>query len=604
MRRFISLDGIWFYWADYNNECKDLDGKAFETQLEDFVDSKEWKKCRIPSVWNKYEPALSRFYGSVFFKTSFKTPEHMKNCSLLLNFGGINYKATIWINGKFFGDHEAGYTSFTIEISEFLKEDKRDENELVICVDNSWGHDDRLPWVKTVDFFNYGGIFRPVSLEVVPKLSIFDYTIKDSIEFPDAGASSPSKIEMTVDVIVENELDIDYSGRLFVDIFDPVSTKYVLFAIEELKVDASTAFSFPVIIPVKPSLVKLWSPENPNLYKINIRLESENGITIDEQSWRWGFKKLEIRGTKFFLNNKQIFLRGTNKHEDHPDYGMAVPAELQYADLLKMKEANINCFRGSHYPQSEALLDLCDELGFLYVEEVPAYSLPPEHLANEKILETAKRYFYEMYIRDKNHTCILAWSVSNETHTQTGAGRKFHEEMFKYARKLDPGRFVIFVSNKAAMDACFGLTDFICMNIYAGWYSGDYKDLKNMVGLVKDIMMDEDREYGEPKPIVLTEFGAGAIPGYRSWDLLKWSEDFQANLLEYYINFCMENREFIGGTWIWLFHDFQVDLPARPDGRPRSYNNKGMVSEFRQQKVGYGVVKRLYAKWKELEGSS
>ncbi|MHA1700174.1 MAG: glycoside hydrolase family 2 TIM barrel-domain containing protein, partial [Promethearchaeota archaeon] len=139
------------------------------------------------------------------------------------------------------------------------------------------------------------------------------------------------------------------------------------------------------------------------------------------------------------------------------------------------------------------------------------------------------------------------------------------------------------------------------INIYEGWYSNDKKAMPRTIRLIYEVMMDEEKEFGEPKPIVLTEFGAGAISGYRSWEHLKWSEDYQADIFEFYIKWAINNSEFIGGTWIWLFHDFRVDLPAKPDKRPRSFNNKGMLSEYRVPKLGYELVRKLYNKWKQME---
>jgi beta-glucuronidase len=294
-------------------------------------------------------------------------------------------------------------------------------------------------------------------------------------------------------------------------------------------------------------------------------------------------------------------MRGTNKHEDHPDFGLALPDEMRYQDLVKMKKANINCFRGSHYPVGIGLLHACDELGLLFIEEIPQWQVTPAQAKNPALLDTAKKYFDEMYARDKNHTCIVAWSVSNECTTESPAGRKYHEQLYAHVRGVEKDRMVTHVSNRRLMDQCFHLADFICINIYEGWYGNKMADMEHQITLIHEIMMDEDREYGEPKPMVLTEFGAGAIPGFRSWENVKWSEDYQAMLLDYYVSWCIENSDFIGGTWNWLFHDFRVELPDNPGGRPRSYNNKGVLSEYRVPKLGFSILQKLYGKWKRRE---
>jgi beta-glucuronidase len=291
-------------------------------------------------------------------------------------------------------------------------------------------------------------------------------------------------------------------------------------------------------------------------------------------------------------------MRGTNRHEDHPDFGNALPDTLRFQDLLKMKRANINCFRGSHYPPAKALLDYCDELGLLFIEEIPAYSLDAEMMVDPGVLETAEWIFDEMHDRDKNHACLIAWSVSNECATELPAGRAFHEALYAHVRAVDGGRhLVIHVSNRGVNDRCYNLADFVSLNIYHGWYSNKKEDFVQVVELLHGILEDEDHEFGPLRPIVLTEFGAEGIRGYRSWDAAKWSEDYQAEFLRYYITECMA-RDWIGGTWTWMFSDTRVDLPDRPDRRARSYNNKGMVDEFRSLKLAFGVIRDLYAAWK------
>ncbi|MHA1368798.1 MAG: glycoside hydrolase family 2 TIM barrel-domain containing protein [Promethearchaeota archaeon] len=604
MKQSINLNALqWWYWVDKDSKFKNIQGKSFETELEDFIDSRSWKICTIPSVWNNFERKLSRFFGVVFFKAFFRTPIIEDKYWLFLRFAGVNYKAKVWLNNKFIGEHEGGHTEFSFDIDDAINREKDDrDNLLVVMVDNSWGHDDWLPWVRQVDFFNYGGIHRPVYLEIRPSIYIADFVLKPWIEFPKPDTKQPSSVSLSVEAIVTNRSGNDsLENLLIVNILDnkknikSISKQEIRF---DLTKASTTTQSLKLMLD--PRTVDLWSPESPTLYEVVISLQIRNTL-VDEVSHRVGFKKLEIRGTKFFLNNKRLFLRGTNKHEDHPDFGLALPDVLRYADLLKMKKANINCFRGSHYPPAKSVLEYCDELGLMFVEEIPQWGLQVEDMKDPRVLKAAKRIFNEMYSRDKNFTCLIAWSVSNETRTDTLIGRKYHEELFKHIRNLDDQRFVIHVSNRKVMDACYDLSDFICINIYEGWYSNDKKAMPRTIRLIYEVMMDEEKEFGEPKPIVLTEFGAGAISGYRSWEHLKWSEDYQADIFEFYIKWAINNSEFIGGTWIWLFHDFRVDLPAKPDKRPRSFNNKGMLSEYRVPKLGYELVRKLYNKWKQME---
>ncbi|MBN2150088.1 MAG: beta galactosidase jelly roll domain-containing protein [Candidatus Lokiarchaeota archaeon] len=603
MRYVIYLDGIWAYFADTKNEFKDLDGTAFESRLGDLVATRPWKKCIVPSVTNLQDRSLFRFFGKAFYKVSFKTPAGASDHLVGLKLGGVNYKATVWLNGKYLGEHENGYTGFSFDVGAFLHHDSSgsEDNELVVLVDNSWGHKDWLPWTRKVDWFNYNGIHRGVKLVVKPLVRISDYAIRSPMEFPAGNASRPSKLSLLARVAMENRSLERFPGAVQVEISEMATGRKVASAIEMVTVVEQGKANQDFELTLDPSAISLWSPDSPTLYRVTFRLVDGGGNKVDERSWKWGFKKFETRGEHFYLNNKRFTMRGTNRHEDHPDFGLAIPDALRYQDIVKMKDANINCFRGSHHPMGEALLDYCDELGLLFVEELPAYQLDAGMMADPGILATAKRCFDEMYDRDKNHVCLAAWSVSNECHTETKEGLAFHEALYKHARAVDDGeRLVVHVSNHGVMDLCHPLSDFVTLNTYRGWYGGTMEDFMSEVDLLHEILLDEDHELGPPRPIVLTEFGAGALRGYRSWQHSKWSEDYQAEFLGHYIGECMKH-DYIGGTWTWMFSDTRVDLPDRPDGRPRSYNNKGMVDEYRVPKLAYDVVKALYGKWAQRE---
>ncbi|NMC07651.1 MAG: hypothetical protein GYA24_20725, partial [Candidatus Lokiarchaeota archaeon] len=432
---------MWSFFADTRNEFKNVDGAAFENKLDDLVRTRPWKKCIVPSVTNLHEKALFRFFGKVFYKTSFKTPAGARDHLVSIKFGGVNYRATAWLNGKFLGQHENGYTEFSFDVTAFLNHDSSrvEDNQLVVLVDNSWGHDDWLPWTRKVDWFNYNGIHRSVKLVVKPLVRISDYSIRSVIVFPDAGAATPSRINLLARVELENRTPANVPGAIQVELAGPAGEKTIASAIEMVTIVANGKAEQDFEVAIDPSAIALWSPDTPVLYRVTFRLIDGGGNKVDERSWKWGFKKFEIRGEQFYLNNQRFVMCGTNRHEDHPDFGLALPDAIQYQDLVKMKNANINCFRGSHYPVGKALLDYCDELGLLFIEEIPAYQLDGGMMANPAIIATAKRYFDEMHDRDKNHVCLVAWSMSNECQTGTKEALGFHEALYKHAREKDGG---------------------------------------------------------------------------------------------------------------------------------------------------------------------
>ncbi|MHA1679536.1 MAG: glycoside hydrolase family 2 TIM barrel-domain containing protein [Promethearchaeota archaeon] len=605
MRIVTSLNGEWSHWTDFGSIQGKLDGDEFAPGVSEFIAGRDWTRCTVPSVWNLYGSKYYHHFGTVFYKKTFLTPAGGNGGSTyVLKFGGVNYKTWVWLNGSFVGEHERGYTTFEMDVTGFIEKEPGAENILLLAVDNSYGVDSWLPWVRQVDFFNYGGIHRPVELHIISPLVVDDFTLVHDVTFASDGDRVPSSINLDVTAVIANRFENARSGELVIKIIDTdhdgngrtIASGRVEYAVEDhstLKVNWN--------VGLDPAMIELWSPDSPRLYTVSMQLVDGDRI-VDTRAWRMGFRKFETRGTRFYLNNRRVFMRGTNKHEDHPDYGLALPDSMRYQDLVKMKRANINCFRGSHYPVGEGLLKACDELGILFIEEIAHWQNTAKQMENPAMLETALKYFDEMHARDKNYTCLIAWSVSNEVDTASTPGRKYHEALYSHVRKVDETRLVTHISNRKLMDRCFDLCDFICVNIYDGWYGASWKNMEHVINLLHEVMMDEDEEYGKPKPIVISEFGAGAIPGFRSWEKTKWSEDFQADMLDYYITFAMKHSEFMGGTWTWLFHDFRTDLQGRPDKRPREFNNKGMIDEYRRPKLGFLAVQRLYGKWKDMEG--
>ena len=586
MRRSISLDGAWLCRADPSSKPSKFDATGFQEGINDFRATGPWEPCRVPSVWNLHKPEYMRYFGTFFYRRSFSIGHVDAGERVFLKFGAVNYTCIAWVNGNLAGRHDGGYTSFSFEITNHAR--AGEVNEILVYVDNSWGVADRLPWTRPVDWFNYGGIHQGVTIEIIPETSIQDVLLDQHVEFAGEG-EWPSTIQLVVTVAVEG----DATGtRISASIVPRHGRDPVAEGAAAVEGNAAT-----ITLNLNPATTPLWSPDNPALHDARVALVDRSGGVVDLHEATVGFRTFETRGCAFFLNNRRFFMKGTNRHCDHPSFGLAIPGDLIHRDLVLMKSANINCFRGSHYPNPECTLDACDELGLLFIEEIPAWQLQPVHFTTPGILEAAKQCFDEMHRRDKNHPCLVAWSLSNETHTDTAEGRTFHEQLYAHARAVDRGHhMIIHVSNKGVRDRCHDLSDFITLNIYNGWYGASIDDFPPQVRLIHEILQDEDQEFGPPRPIVITEFGAGAIRGYRSLDQPKWSEDFQATLLRRYIGECMD-MDFVGGTWTWMFSDTRVDLPTRPDGRPRSYNNKGMIDEHRVPKLGYDAVKELYGKW-------
>jgi beta-glucuronidase len=232
-------------------------------------------------------------------------------------------------------------------------------------------------------------------------------------------------------------------------------------------------------------------------------------------------------------------------------------------------------------------LDLCDEMGFYVWEESHARSVDFKH---PKFREQIADSTAEMIDWHFNHPSIVLWGCLNECNSTRPDGRKVHERVIKQIKRLDPSRPVTFASNKDEDDICFDLVDVVSWNVYTGWYFRDAKAANEHVDqrLLK-WLRGSSKSGGKTKPVIFSEFGAGAIYGYRNPHHAKWTEEFQAeclgDLLAAYLN-----HPDIAGTAIWQFCDCRVvnDIFSN---RPRTMNNKGTVDEYRRRKLAYERVK-------------
>jgi beta-glucuronidase len=347
--------------------------------------------------------------------------------------------------------------------------------------------------------------------------------------------------------------------------------------------------------------VRAWSPQDPFLYRLNIRLGGES--VIDDYPMKIGVRTVEVRGSEIRLNGKPVFLTGFGKHEDFAIHGKGLDLPVLVRDFELLKWIGANSFRTSHYPYSEEALMLADEYGFLVIAETPGVSLvfmdaPPIIEARYRQLEGG---LTELVHRDKNHPCVILWSLANEPipkpfHTVNdippGAvetGTKFFQRLFAHARGLDKTRPVALVSVQGGPAEWVGQGDVICANSYNGWYVVSGQIEEAAAAFQKEIAGLRAR-HGD-KPIVFTEFGADAVAGMHAQPPEMWSEDYQADLIEAYWR-TLRRHPYVVGAHPWAFADFKT---AQSIMRVGSLNQKGVFTRDRRPKL---AATRLRELWK------
>jgi len=505
----------------------------------------------VPGDWNTQDARLLFYEGTVWYKKSFDY-RRKPGTRLFVHFGAANYAADVYLNGEKVGRHEGGFTPFDFEVTNLVKEA---DNFLVVKVDNKRRRD-AVPTLNT-DWWNYGGLTREVTLVELPETFIQDY-------FVQLRKGSTREVSGWVRLAGKKPRQ-----RVAVKIPEAKAERVV-----ETDADGYAEFDFPADLT-------LWSPENPKLYDVTVAAET------DSVSERIGFRSIEVRGTDILLNGKPVFLRGVSVHEEAPlRGGRAYGADDARTLLGWAKEMGCNFVRLAHYPHNEQMLREADRLGLMVWSEVPVYwTILWE---NPETFENARRQLTEMITRDRNRASVVLWSVANET--PLGDARlRFLTALVKQARGLDPTRLVTaamerhYAGERAQMidDPLGAELDVLGCNEYLGWYDGPPEKADRM----------EWRTVYK-KPLVMSEFGGGALQGHHGDPLTRWTEEYQESVYRHQIAM-LKRIPFLRGTSPWILTDFRS--PRRPlPGIQDFYNRKGLISDRGEKKKAFYVMQGYY----------
>lgn len=548
-RRQTDLDGVWRFVADPE------DVGLTEGWYKDFPDDGEdmW----MPGVWNSHR-SFHSYEGVGWLCRSFETG----TCTAaVLNFGAVTQQANVWLDGEPLGEHYGGFLPFAF----LLPALEPGSHYLVVRVDNTHDMVRTIPSAN-LDWCRYGGISRPVWVEELPALGYVS-----SLRLTPTLERGQGRLRVRAELLNLGDRPLDDVCRLRVDgqelRVEPV----------HLEPAGSQVLLFTVTVPdVAP-----WSPDDPRLYTVQMSFGGDDLIE------RTGFRQISVRGTDVLLNGMPVRFCGVNRHEDHPDWGFALPEHLILRDLDLVRDLGANAIRGSHYPQDPRMIDLCDERGILLIEEIPLWGFTPEQLAIDMIGDRAVAMMWGMVERDISHPCIWAWSVLNECGTDTVEGRAVVERLVETVRELDDTRLVTYASDKSFADMCFDLVDVVCVNAYWGWYRHD---------LTWPVFLDRMRAKVGDKPMIVSEFGAGALYGCHALaENVMWSEEYQRQVVGDCLAHFIERPD-LAGFFIWQYCDTRSDSQPRALGRPRSYNNKGLLDEYRRPKLAYYAARELLHK--------
>ena len=505
----------------------------------------------VPGDWNSQYEKLEFYEGVLWYRRNF-TVSLKEDKRYFIHFGAVNYESHIYLNGKKLGVNKGGFTPFQFEVGDKLVDG---DNFLVVMVDNTRKKDE-VPTINT-DWWNYGGITRDVHLVETPESFINDYKVQ-------LAKNDATKIK--------GYIEMDGSA----------GEESVVVQIPELKInqsytaDASGKVSFE--IPVKK--IQLWNPESPKLYEVKIS-SSQDAVTD-----KIGFRTIATEGKNILLNGESIFMKGIAMHDENPLLGGRLRSDGDMRMMLRWaKELGCNYVRLAHYTHNETMLRLADEMGLLVWSEVPVYwTISWE---NEETYKNAENQLSVSIQRDKNRASIIIWSVGNETPV-TEARNVFMGKLVDKTRSLDDTRLVaaaLEVEREGytiTVDDTLGeKLDLASFNQYGGWYWSEPKELPKYAF---DIKFN--------KPVVITEFGGGALAGFHADDDTMWSEEYQELI---YINQLkmMDKIDGLRGITPWILVDFKSPRRQNPVYQ-QFWNRKGLISNTGVKKKAYFILKEYY----------
>ena len=568
-RMVFDLNGVWDFCL--------MDGEA----------KGEIVPMPVPSSYNDIYTGrgFADHVGNLYYRRTFTVSSRMLEKRLFLRFGSVTHKAEVWLNGTCLGKHSGGFLPFSFEITETAI---AGENELEVIVNNIVdettlpagrmvhqkfpGLPEEIHNLPNFDFYNYSGIMRPVCLYTAPESYIEDISIYGKMDgsfYWDVKANGEGTVSVRL---------LDAAGN---------------------EVAAGEGFKGTGRI----DQVQLWEPGHPVLYSLEVTLTGSDGEK-DTYTEVFGFREVSIRDCRIHLNGKPVYLKGFGKHEDSPVHGRGFDMAYNVKDIGLLKWIGANSFRTSHYPYCEEMLQLCDREGILVIDEAPAVGLNAGFTATGllggnpngtwKLFKTAEHHrqvLRDMVQRDKNHPCVIIWSVANEPASQEDGAKEYFEPLLNLVRELDeqkrPATLVTYEGSNPVSCKVAEICGLLIINRYRGWYDTE-GNLRGAAALLKDELEGFHKRCPD-KPIMLGEYGADTIAGFHDINARIFSEEYQVDFLRAYGE-VFDSLPYITGEHVWNFADFATAENIKRVGG----NKKGVFTRDRSPKMAAHFLKERW----------
>lgn len=521
----------------------------------------DWEPITLPHTWNAQDGqdgGNDYYRGTCMYAKVWTDFRKKKETRMILEFNGAAMTADVFLNGVKLTHHEGGYSTFRVDVTDYLQED----NLLCVAVDN--GINDRV-YPQKADFTFYGGLYREVRAILVPE-SHFEL-IKDGT----LGLKVTPEIEGK-DAIVHVETWQTGGDAVKISIGE-----------QTIEVPCTKGYSEAKI---KLERVHLWNGiKDPYLYTAEAEL-IQNGEIVDKVSARFGCRTYDFDKEKgFLLNGESYPLRGVSRHQDRKGGGNVLTSEMHKEDMEIIREIGANTIRLAHYQHAQEFYDLADEYGMIVWAEIPYIT---QHMPNGR--DNTISQMRELVTQCYNHPSIICWGLSNEI---TASGEvtedmlENHRLLHELCHRMDSTRpttmaHVFMLETDSPMTK---ISDVGSYNLYFGWYLGELEQ--------NDEFFDTYHSQYPERVIGFSEYGADANIQFQTEhpEAGDYSEQYQALYHEHILK-CIEERPYLWSTYVWNLFDFAAD--GRDEGGAHGLNQKGLVSFDRKQKKDAFYLYKAY----------
>jgi beta-glucuronidase len=563
----VDLNGDWQFRIDPG---KQGEARGWMRQLPDGTET-----VRVPHTWNigKYDD----FEGTAWYFRSFEVPEELRTKHVEIHFGATFYKSRVWLNGSKIGGHEGGHTEYFFDVTAHLKS----LNFLAVEINNQpttqtipgWAMklvSDRNLWY---DWWHYGGVVRDAWLTVTGDAFIRRQQIRPQVEGTSAIVSDT--------VFLENHAAKPLPLKLLLKAWPPDGGPARVTAEQSLTLPPGSQSR---ALALRIDSVKLWDFDHPNVYRAEVILQDARGNPLDSLSDNFGARSVEIRDRHLLLNGEPVRLTGMARHEESPGEGLAETRGTMKYDWDDMKNLQMTLTRPVHYPQHPYILDYADRNGILLIPEIPMWQFSGEQMSDPKVVALAQQMMREMVEQDFNHPSIFAWSVCNESATDTPGGRSYFKTMYAFLKSLDPDRYVTYADDRIAFvenpgDNSASAADFIMWNEYFGAWHGPTSLLPAVFERIK-------HNYPN-KMVIISEFGTPGVFASDSAAADKLRVQVFRDQMEQ-----IGKQDWIAGALMWCYQDYKSHRNLWP-GLTEGIVDHGVVDENRQRRPSYQVWQSL-----------